>query len=438
MKLNPEFAIFDENAFVQARQALADLSPADNLDDIILTIGEPQMPAPALIAETLDKQLKEGGGHWQYYPKHVGNPAFLTAVHSYIERRFGQAAAGLVSPGKHIFPVPGTREPLHLLGACMAGVKDEAIALVSNPFYHAWRAGALASGGAIHYLNAVADNGFLPDLDAVPDDIWVRASIIYLCAPTNPQGGLASKNWLEKALKKARAHQVLLVMDECYADIWRQDKPIGMLEVAAELAQSDTFEGDPLQNLVIIHSLSKRSGAAGLRVGFICGDPDVVSAYAKLAANGAALIPTPLLDIASALYQDDVHNADIRAHYDKNFAILEQALAPILPDLESPKGGFFLWLAVGDDIGFSRALYAKTGLRVMPGRYMAAEGRIDGTQSGQLDNPGTGYVRIALVHDHEKTAEIATRLAHFLAEYGTEASLPLPDQTQANTAQKVG
>ena len=437
MKLNPEFAIFDENAFVQARQALADLSPVNDLDDIILTIGEPQMPAPALITQTLAQQLDDGAGHWQYYPKHVGNPAFLKSVHGYIGRRFGDAAAGLITPAKHIFPVPGTREPLHLLGACVKGVKTEAIALVSNPFYHAWRAGGLASDGAIHYLNATAENGFLPDLEAIPSEIWTRASIIYLCAPTNPQGGLASKTWLATALEKARAHDVLLVMDECYADIWRDEQPVGMLEVAAEMAQSGAWAGDPLSHLVVIHSLSKRSGAAGIRAGFICGDPAVISAYAKLAANGAALIPTPLLDIATRLYQDDAHNAEIRAHYDENFAILERALKPIIADLDIPKGGFFLWLPVGDDIGFSRALYAQTGLRVMPGRYMAADGRVDGSQSGQLDNPGTGYVRIALVHDHEKTAEIARRLAAFLADHGLEANLPLPDHHQPDPQEKA-
>ena len=207
-------------------------------------------------------------------------------------------------------------------------------------------------------------------------------------------------DYLIAALRLARAHDFLLVMDECYADIWWGSPPIGMMQAAAVLAKHDGADSshDPLANMVVLNSLSKRSGAAGLRAGFMLGDKKVITQYLKLVSNGGSLVPTPLLSVAANLYQDEAHVAEIRAYYHTNFALVERHLG-----ISPPQGGFFLWLKVDDDVEFVKRLMAEQAVRALPGSFMGVE-----TTDG---NPGTGYVRLALVHEAKITDEALWRIA---------------------------
>ena len=400
--LNPDFSIFNDNMFLQVRQILNDVPVQSEEELLDVTVGEPRMPPPGWLAEVLAAESK----NWQAYPKAFADQAFLDDLSVYIDARF-PGLAGRFDLGDHIVPVPGTREPLHLLGWCVRGAKQNNCALVSNPFYHAWRAGALAAGGQIIYINASVHTGFLPSLDSLDEATLSRCTILYLCSPTNPHGVIASPDYIAKALRLARQFNFLLVVDECYIDIWRHNKPLSALEIAAGMAGEDGSDSDIFANLVVLNSLSKRSSAAGLRAGFLCGDRQVITAYKQLVANGGALVPTPLLHAAGALYRDDVHNQQIRAHYDKSFDILSQHL-----DIQIPDGGFFLWLGVpeklnGDDQRMTAELYQQAGISSVPGSVMA-------TASQQI-NPGAGYIRLAIVHDHETINEAARRLAGFLS-----------------------
>ena len=395
MKLNPDYKLFDGNMFVQMRGLLADIEPPAGRGLLDLSLGEPQIAAGDLLTRSMTRH----NDSWQFYPKATGHPRFTAAVETYIARRW-PTAAGLVDLEKQMLPVPGTREPLGLMGGLVKGVKDNAVALVANPYYHAWRAGALASGAEIRYLNAHAEDGFVPDLAAQPDDVLARTSILYLCSPTNPQGGVMSIDQIKAVIRLARRHDFLLVMDECYCDIWRDTPPAGALEAAAALHAEDGGDAsaDPLRNLVILNSLSKRSSAAGLRAGFMIGDASVMAMYLKVVANTGSLVQTPLLLAAADLYEDDDHVAAIRAHYDHSFALATRHLG-----VTAPPGGFFLWLPVADDRQFVRQLLQDQAVRAMPGCFMAEVS--DGI------NPGAGYVRMALVHDHDRTEESLARVA---------------------------
>ena len=398
MKLNPDYKLFDGNMFVQMRGLLAGIEPPAGRNLLDMSIGEPQIAA----GDLLTRSMTAHNDSWQFYPKAAGHPRFTAAVDSYIARRW-PTAAGLVDLDRQMLPVPGTREPLGLIGGLVKGVKDNAVALVTNPYYHAWRAGALASGADIRYLNADAGNGFVPDIAAQPDDVLARTSMLYLCSPTNPQGSVMSIDQIKAAIRLARQHDFLLVMDECYCDIWRGGPPAGGLEAAAALHAEHVEAGgdgsdDPLRNLVVLNSLSKRSSAAGLRAGFMMGDASVMALYLKVIANTGSLVPTPLLLAAADLYEDDAHVAAIRAHYDHSFALATRHLG-----VTPPAGGFFLWLPVADDRQFVRRLMQDQAVQAMPGRFMAEVS--DGI------NPGAGYVRMALVHDHDRTEESLARVA---------------------------
>ena len=391
MKLNPAHAIFDGNMFVQLRSILEPIAPHPSLSMLDMSIGEPQLPPCQLLLDSVTKH----NSAWQFYPKATGNARFIGAVQSYIDRRW--PAASQLADDAQIIPVPGTREPLHLLGCLVAGTKSNAVALLTNPFYHAWRAGALASGAEIQFLNSGANHNFLPDLAAIDADILARTTLLYLCSPTNPHGSIMDLDYLKMALSLARQNDFLLVMDECYSDIWRHQPPPGIIEAAAALA-GDASGLDPLRNLVVLNSLSKRSGAAGLRAGFMVGDHSVISQYLKIIGNGGSLVPTPLLEVAADLYDDD-HVAEIRSHYNENFDIAAAHLR-----ITPPAGGFFLWLKVDDDIDFVQRLMAEQAVRALPGSFMAVT-----TDSG---NPGSGYVRLALVHNADHTDTAIRRIAN--------------------------
>mgnify|MGYP002866378229 FL=1 len=392
MKLNPAHAIFDGNMFVQLRSILEPIAPHPTLQMLDMSIGEPQMPPCQLLLDSVAKH----NSAWQFYPKATGNARFIGAVQNYINRRW--PAASQLADDAQIIPVPGTREPLHLLGYLVAATKPNAVALVTNPFYHAWRAGALASGAEIQFLDSGANHNFLPDLVAVDADILARTTLLYLCSPTNPHGSIMDLDYLKMALSLARQYDFLVVMDECYSDIWRHQPPPGMIEAAAALA-GDASGLDPLRNLVVLNSLSKRSGAAGLRAGFMVGDNVVISQYLKIIGNGGSLVPTPLLEVAADLYNDDDHVTEIRSFYNANFDIAAEHLRITPPD-----GGFFLWLKVDDDIDFVQRLMAEQAVRALPGSFMAVK-----TDSG---NPGSGYVRFALVHDADRTNTALRRVAN--------------------------
>ena len=391
MKLNPAHAIFDGNMFVQLRSILEPIAPHPSLPMLDMSIGEPQMPPCQLLLDSVAKH----NSAWQFYPKATGNARFIGAVQNYIDRRW--PVASQLADDAQIIPVPGTREPLHLLGHLVAGTKPNAVALVTNPFYHAWRAGALASGGEIQFLNSGANHNFLPDLTAIDADVLARTTLLYLCSPTNPHGSIMDLDYLKMALSLARQHDFLVVMDECYSDIWRHQPPPGMIEAATALA-ADGPGLDPLRNLIVLNSLSKRSGAAGLRAGFMVGDHNVIGQYLKLVGNGGSLVPTPLLEVAADLYDDDDHVAAIRSYYNANFDIAAAHLR-----ITPPEGGFFLWLKVDDDIDFVQRLMAEQAVRALPGSFMAVA-----TEAG---NPGSGYVRLALVHDADRTDTAIRRIA---------------------------
>jgi len=402
MKLNPEYSIFDGNMFMQLRDALAGIEAPSGMEVLDLSIGEPQIPGGALLTNSVATHNDK----WQFYPKVAGVPAFIDAVCGYIGRRW-PSASGFAALREQILPVPGTREPLAMLGGLVRNTKTDSVALVTNPFYHAWRAGALASGGEIVFIDSLKANDFLPDLSRLTPETLDRTTIMYLCSPTNPQGSVMPLDYLVAALELARRHDFLLVMDECYADIWRGDAPPpGMLEAAASLPEDGS---DPLRNLVVVNSLSKRSSAAGLRAGFIIGDATVINQYGKLVANGGSLVPSPLLEVAADLYNDDVHVGRIRAHYDESFAIAERHLG-----VRPPPGGFFLWLEVGDDVAFVRRLMAEQAVRALPGRFMGAPGK--------GANPAAGFVRLALVHDHQRINAAMERVAQLWHKSQTDVT----------------
>jgi aspartate/methionine/tyrosine aminotransferase len=271
--------------------------------------------------------------------------------------------------------------------------------LIPNPFYAAYGAGAQAADCEPVYLPASKDTGFLPDLDAMSDDLLARTVAFYIASPSNPQGAVADRRYLDKLAALARRFGFLVFADECYCEIYSTTAPAGMLEAS---------EPD-FANAVVFHSLSKRSSLPGLRVGFAAGDRRFLSAFLELRNVAAPQVPVPMQDVAVAAYNDEVHVVESRKLYSAKFDLADQIIGDRY-GYKRPAGGFFLWLdvsAYGGSEDVTKRLWKDAGVRVVPGRYLARE-QADGS------NPGADYIRVAMVQDKTATAEALHRLVAVL------------------------
>jgi aspartate/methionine/tyrosine aminotransferase len=268
-----------------------------------------------------------------------------------------------------------------------------------SPVYAVYYGAAVMAGAEPVLLHATAETGFLPDFDRVAPAILERTALAYLCSPANPQGAVADEAYLGRAIALARRHGFVLAVDECYSEIYDKAPPPGSLAVA--LAAGGDFA-----QVLAFHSLSKRSSAAGLRSGFVAGDPAVLARLARLRGYAAAVQPMPLMAAAVELWRDETHVEESRARYRAKIDAAERALGGRL-GFYRPEGGFFLWLKVGDGESAALRLWREAGIRVLPGGYLSAG-------SGNA-NPGTPFIRVALLDEPHQLEPVLRRLADTLA-----------------------
>jgi len=364
---------------------------------ILLSVGEPQNQPPAFVAE----ELARAAAGWSRYPPPRGTLDYAETCAAWLARRYGPAAAALVDAKTMILPLAGTREGLFFaaLATTPADGQPPPAILMPNPFYHVYAGAIAASGAEPHFLPATRANGFMPSLETIDRDVLARTAMAFVCSPSNPQGAIAPRAYLENWIRLAREHNFTVVFDECYSEIYDDaPPPVGMAACAAL--------GGSLKNVLVFNSLSKRSSVPGLRSGFVAGDPDLVRAFKRVRDYGGAPAPLPLLAASTALWQDEEHVEDNRALYRAKFDLADRILGDRL-GYRRPGGGFYLWLDVGDGEDAARRLWREAALRVLPGAYLAKPDA-DGV------NPGARYIRCALVQDLDTTAEALSRLARVL------------------------
>jgi aspartate/methionine/tyrosine aminotransferase len=381
--------------FVRLTELIAGIEPG--MPIINLSVGEPQHPIPPFVGPTLAAHLDEFGR----YPANKGTEPFRRAVAQWLGRRY--ALPRPVDPEAEVLVLNGTREGLFLAAIAarrwVAPRAGHPAVLIPNPFYAAYAAGALAAGCEPVYLPAARETGFLPDLDALDEALLARTVAFYIASPSNPQGAVADRAYLERLAGLARRFGFLVFADECYCEIYSEHAPAGMLETS----------GPDFANAVVFHSLSKRSNLPGLRVGFAAGDREFLRAFLELRNVAAPQVPGPAQHVAVAAYNDEAHVEDNRKLYAAKFDLADQIIGNRY-GYERPAGGFFLWLdvsAYGGSEAVTRRLWAEAGVRVVPGRYLARE-QADGS------NPGADYIRVAMVQDKAATAEALHRIVAVL------------------------
>ena len=381
--------------FVRLNELLAPHQPGKPA--INCAVGEPQHPVPAFVAPVLAQHIAEFGR----YPANKGTDRFRESVVNWLSRRFAlQRPLDLES---EVLVLNGTREGLFLAALCAshnaAPRAGRPAILVPNPCYGAYTAGATAAHCDTVYMPTTAQSGFLPDIDSLDESLLARTVAFYIASPANPQGAVASKDYLRKLLMLARKHDFMIFSDECYSEIYFGQKSAGMLEIA----------GPEHANVVVFNSLSKRSNLPGLRVGFVAGDRAFIARFLEYRNSSAPQVPMPAQAVAAAALDDEAHVIENRNAYAQKFDLADQIIGDRY-GYRRPAGGFFLWLDVsvqGGSVMAAERLWREAGLRILPGEY-AAQTQGDG------DNPGRDYIRVAMVHDNAITAEALHRLVAVL------------------------
>ncbi|SED64507.1 succinyldiaminopimelate transaminase [Pseudomonas anguilliseptica] len=379
--------------FEKLRALLGSVQAPTDKSPIALSIGEPKHRSPEFVAEALRTNLDQ----LAVYPTTLGIPALREAIANWCGRRFG-LPAGVLEPARHVLPVNGTREALFAF--TQAVVKRDANGLVvsPNPFYQIYEGAALLAGAQPHYLPCLEEHGFNPDFDAVSDEIWQRCQILFLCSPGNPTGALIPLPTLKKLIALADKFDFVIAADECYSELYFDETtpPAGLLTACAELGRHD------FKRCVVFHSLSKRSNLPGLRSGFVAGDADILKSFLLYRTYHGCAMPVQTQLASVAAWNDEAHVKANRDLYREKFEAVLAILDGVL-DVQRPDGGFYLWAKTPiDDETFTRELFAREHVTVVPGSYLSRA--VDG------HNPGAGRVRMALVAPLAECVTAAERI----------------------------
>ena len=378
-------------AFSRLRELLDGVKPGDN--EISMTIGEPRHSFPDWVTDVI---VQHAGG-FNDYPANEGIPELKNEIVDWLQRRYSV----YLDPQKNILALNGTREGLYnsLIALCPEKKNNaQPIILIPNPFYQVYMASSLTVNAEPYFVEASPQNNHLPDFSAVPKDILLRTTGVYLCSPSNPQGAVATSEYWIELLNLADQYDFTIFADECYSEIYRDQAPNGALEALNKI------KANP-ERLVVFHSLSKRSNLPGLRSGFLATGPENLKRLSQLKSYGGAPLPKPLQYAAAAVWKDEEHVKENRKLYAAKYKLSDDIMSG-LAGYSSPEAGFFLWIKVRDSEKTTLDLWRETGVRVLPGAYLAQE------KNGK--NPGQDFIRVALVAQQKITEEALTKIRFFL------------------------
>lgn len=396
--MNPLLSKLQPYPFERLRQLTRDITPNPALRPISLGIGEPKHPTPPLIEEAIAGHLKGLSS----YPATAGEPALRQAMADWVDRRYGVR----LDAATQVLPVNGSREALFSLAQTVVDPgRPGATVVCPNPFYQIYEGAALLAGAEPYFANSDPARNFAADWDAVPDGVWARTQLLYVCSPGNPTGAVMPLAEWERLFTLSDRHGFVIASDECYSEIYfRDEPPLGALQAAQRLGRG----GFP--RLVVLTSLSKRSNVPGMRSGFVAGDAQLLKSFLLYRTyHGSAM--SPVVQQASiAAWNDEAHVAANREQYRRKFAQVTPVLAGVL-DVALPDAGFYLWASVGgvkegmDDIVFAQELLAQYNVSVLPGSLLARQ--------AHGVNPGANRIRLALVAEAAECLEAAERIAAF-------------------------
>lgn len=395
--MNPNLSRLHPYPFEKLTKLKGGVQAPPGLSSIALSIGEPKHASPAFVKEVIAANLDRLAN----YPTTKGLDELREAIANWATQRF-ELAPGSLTAADHVVPVNGTREAIFSLVQSVVDSSRPATVVSPNPFYQIYEGAALLAGATPHYLACDASNGFIPDFDQVPAEVWRDCQVLFLCSPGNPSGAVIPRQTLARVIELADEHDFIVCSDECYSELYPEEgqAPEGLLQTCAAIGRND------YARCVVFHSLSKRSNLPGMRSGFVAGDAAILREYLRYRTYHGSAMPIQHQLASIAAWQDEDHVRENRAAYRAKF----EAVVPILRqvmEVDFPDAGFYLWPQTPvDDETFARELSARQNVHVLPGRYLSRT--VDGY------NPGENRVRMALVAPLADCVEGAERIVRFV------------------------
>ncbi len=352
-------------------------------------IGDPDQPTPKFILDAMQKAVKEPKNH--HYPLDRGSAAFRLAVSQWYKKRFG----GTFDPDTEILPLIGSKEGIAHLPLAFINPGD--VVLVPDPCYPPYKSGTLFAGGHSYLMPLKEENGFLPDLEAVPAEVLKKAKIIFVNYPNNPTGAVAPRSFYEKLVKWAHTHKILIASDLAYSEVYfGKEKPLSIFEVpgAREVA-------------IEFHSLSKTCNMTGWRVGFALGRAEAISALLRVKSNLDSGVFTAIQRTAiEALKNSFGFSKKMNILYRQRRDLLVAGLKELGFPVKANQASFYLFTRLpegsGDSTQFCKNLLEKTGIVATPGVGFG--------------KPGEGYVRFTLTVAEPEIREAIMRMKKFFTQ----------------------
>jgi N-succinyldiaminopimelate aminotransferase len=401
--MNPLLTKLQPYPFERLKQLFLSITPNSALKPISLGIGEPKHPTPEFIKTALSRSLDGLAA----YPATAGEPKLREAFAAWLQKRYNLT----VSAATQVLPVNGSREALFaftqvVVDATKSPIK-EPIVVCPNPFYQIYEGAALLAGAEPYYVNSDPARNFGVDWDIVPETIWERTQMIFVCSPGNPAGAVMPLVEWKKLFDLSDRYGFVIASDECYSEIYFQDgmpPPLGGLEAAQKCGRTD------FKNIVSFTSLSKRSNVPGMRSGFVAGDATILKQFALYRTYHGSAMSLVVQAASIAAWSDEEHVVANRALYRDKFIQVTPLLAEVL-EVKLPDAGFYLWAKIPahlklDDAAFAKALLEQYNVTVLPGSYLARE--------ANGINPGDNYIRMALVASTTECVEAAKRIVQFV------------------------
>ncbi len=397
--MNPLLNKLQPYPFERLRALLAGVEPNPALAPVNLSIGEPKHPTPPVVTEALTGALTGLAS----YPATAGSDALREAIAGWVVRRYGLPG---IDPRTQVLPVNGSREALFAFAQTVIDPSGAPLVVCPNPFYQIYEGAALLAGAEPHYVAQAQERDFRCDWAAVPEAVWRRAQLLYVCSPGNPTGAVMPLAEWERLFELSDRHGFVIAADECYSEIYLDEgaPPLGSLQAAHRLGRHD------FRRLIAFSSLSKRSNVPGMRSGFVAGDAALIRPFLLYRTyHGSAMSPA-VQAASAAAWGDEAHVRENRRLYRAKFDALEPILAGAL-ETRRPEAGFYFWAKVpgGDDQAFVRELLRQYNVLALPGSFLARD-----DASG---NPGRGFIRLALVDSLEQCVEAATRIRRFAGTF---------------------
>lgn len=355
---------------------------ARGVDIINLGIGDPDLPTPVPIIESLAQAARNPKHH--QYPSYEGMLAFRRAVADWYKRRFHVT----LDPGNEVLTLIGSKEGIGHIHLAFVDPGD--VVLVPSPGYPVYPVGTSFCGGLSHIMPLTKANGFLPDLDAIPEDVAKKAKLMWLNSPNNPTSVVMTKDYFKRAIEFAREHRIIICHDAAYSEIYYDGKrPASFMEVEGAKDVGVEF-----------HSLSKTYNMTGWRIGFVVGNKEVVAALGKVKSQlDSGVFEAVQAAGITALGLDDSVTDSIRKIYQERRDTVIPGLKQLGLEVDAPPAAFYIWVTVPKgytSASFTAHLLEKAGIVTTPGNGFGA--------------PGEGYVRMTVCTSKERLAEAVERI----------------------------